>query len=82
MSVKVRAQPLFRYMAKPVLKEPVSFRISDDENPHRCDQVSAILERKGAMLSKVLRQLLDAYIRSGGGLDFPVDLVPVRGHRK
>lgn len=57
------------------MKEPLNFRISDRENPERGLQFELVLRRKGATAAEVLRQLIDAYIRSGGNVNFPVVLI-------
>lgn len=58
------------------MKEPYNFRISESQCPGRGQKFQEILDKKGSRASFVLRELVDAYIRSGGKIDFPVRLVP------
>jgi hypothetical protein len=66
-------------MTKGKLSEPISLRISDVRDPQRRVKFAGTLERKRADASKVLRGLIDAYIESGGQIDFPVSLTRTKG---
>lgn len=60
---------------KQKMKEPISLRVSDSEDPQRGAKFKRVLDRKKASATDVLRALVDAYILSEGAIDFPVRLV-------
>lgn len=64
------------------MNEPFTFRPSDGEDPRRGEKFEAILVKRAANPTDVLRKLLDAYIRSDGAVPFPVDLHPARHELK
>jgi hypothetical protein len=57
------------------MNEPFTFRPSDAEDPRRGDKFEAILNKRGANPTFVLRRLIDAYIESDGRVAFPAELV-------
>jgi hypothetical protein len=56
------------------MKEPYSVRMSDAENPSRGEQFERVMKKRAANAAVVLRELVDAYIRSDGNVTFPVRL--------
>lgn len=57
------------------MKEPLSLRISDATDPDRGAKFCAVLDKKKASATDVVRGLIDAYNDTGGDIDFPVCLL-------
>lgn len=56
------------------MKEPISVRVTDSTDPCRGVKFQAVLEKRNAIASHVIRGLIDAYIECDGNVAWPVRL--------
>lgn len=56
------------------MREPFTVRISDATDPDRGDKFEAMLLKRGANATDVIRALIDAYNLSDGRVGFPAKL--------
>jgi hypothetical protein len=56
------------------MNEPFPFRPSDATDPSRGEKFERTLKKVGANPTDILRNLVDAYIRTKGRVQFPVVL--------